>query len=422
MLKRIILIVPFLFSFGFSQSQLFPWKVIANPVDKNLRHIQFVNPDTGWAAGEGGTIIKTTDGGYNWNVQITNVETYIVDLFFLNQNLGWALTIRQLTPFGTTILHTTNGGDDWIAEDFPQQSVIMNTIFFFDSLNGLIGGKNISKTTNGGQTWEITNIDSSFVSGLPVYNFKFYSRDFGYACGGFIDLAGVIWKTTDGGNNWVATGVSPDQVFDMCIIDSANAFSLSGDPEGFFGTGLIKTTDAGKNWAYEELPFFGLSFSIQARTNFDVWSASGFQFLRSSDSGNNWFTETISQGCVIYGLDFISEQAGFAVGDSGIVLKFVPPPVSVETNTQINNFTLFQNFPNPFNPATKINYQLSVNGFIKLKIFDVLGNEIAILADKEQSAGNHSVDFNGENLPGGIYLYRIECGTFSQTKKMVLLK
>ncbi len=330
MIFKTFLISIFSLCLGFSQNQRPPWKIVANPVDKLLRSVQFINQDTGWAAGEGGTIIKTTDGGINWVVQNTNVQTFIVDLFFLNKNLGWALTIRQLVPFGTTVLHTTNGGDDWIAEDFPQQSVIMNTIFFFDSLNGLIGGKNISKTTDGGQTWEVTNIDSSFVSGLPVYNFNFYSRDFGYACGGFIDLAGVIWKTTDGGNNWAATGVSPDQVYCMSVIDSLNAVCLSGDPEGFFGTGLITTSDAGVNWSYEELPFFGLSFSIGFRTHFDVWSASGFQFIHSKDGGATWSVEPTPERSVVYALDFVNNQTGFAVGDSGVVLKFVPPPLSVD--------------------------------------------------------------------------------------------
>ena len=424
---KIILISLFSICLGYSQNQRPPWKVIADPVDKLLKSVQFINQDTGWAAGEGGTIIKTTDGGISWEIQNTNVETFIVDLFFLDENLGWALTIRQLVPFGTTILHTTNGGDDWIAEDFPQQSVIMNTIFFFDSLNGLIGGRNISKTTDGGQTWQITNIDSNMVSGLPVYKFNFYSRDFGYACGGFIDLAGVIWKTTDGGNNWTATGVSPDQVFCMSVIDSMNAVCLSGDPEGFFGTGLITTTDAGENWLYNELPFYGLSFSIGFRTGLDVWSASGFQFLHSKDGGATWSTEYTPNETVIYALDFINDQTGYAVGDSGVVLKFVPPPASVDdAPSEITNFVLEQNYPNPFNPATKIKYSIPSVGTqravsIQLKIYDVLGKEITTLVNEYKTPGEYEIDFDGSNLPGGIYFYQLKTGNYSQTRKMVLL-
>lgn len=428
MIFKIFFISIFSICLGFSQNQRPPWIIKAKPVDKLLKSVQFINQDTGWAAGEGGTIIKTTDGGINWEVQNTNVETFIVDLFFLNENLGWALTIRQIVPFGTTVLHTTNGGDDWIAEDFPQQSVIMNTIFFFDSLTGLIGGRNISKTTDGGQTWQITNIDSNMVSGLPVYKFNFYSRDFGYSCGGFIDLAGAIWKTTDGGNNWTATGVSPDQVFCISVIDSMNAVCLSGDPEGFFGTGLITTTDAGENWSYNELPFFGLSFSIGFRTELDAWSASGFQFLHSTDGGATWATESTPNETIIYALDFINDQTGYAVGDSGVVLKFVPPPASVDdASSKITNFVLEQNYPNPFNPTTKIKYAISqeVRGKMRdvsLKVYDLLGNKVATLVDEEKPAGNYEIDFDGSNLPGGIYFYQLKAGGYSQTKKMVLLK
>ena len=430
MILKIFLLSFFLLNIGFSQFQKPPWRVIANPVDNLLKSVQFINQDTGWAAGEGGTIIKTTDGGINWEVQNSNVESFIVDIFFLNENLGWALTIRQLVPFGTTILHTTNGGDDWIAEDFPQQSVIMNTIFFFDSLNGLIGGKNISKTTDGGQTWEVTNIDSSFVSGLPVYNFSFFSRDFGYACGGFIDLAGVIWKTTNGGSNWTAEGVSPDQVFCMSVIDSTHALCLSGDPEGFFGTGLITTTDAGISWSYEELPFFGLSFSIGFRTNLDAWSASGFQFIHSKNGGETWTVEPTPNQSVIYALDFVNNQTGYAVGDSGTVLKFVPPPVNVDVvSAEVTNFVLDQNYPNPFNPITKIKYSVpsvvSIGGrnlLVALKVYDVLGKEITTLVDEYKNPGDYEIDFDGSNLPGGIYFYQLKTGGYSQTKKMVLLK
>lgn len=419
MIIKLSCIISFL-AFSISAAQNLSWELIASPVDKILRHVQFVNPDTGWAAGEDGTIIRTNDGGYNWEVQSTNVQTFIVSLFFLNENLGWALTAKSATPFGTTILHTTNGGVDWISEDFPQSSTIMNTIFFLDSLNGFVGGKNISKTTDGGQSWEITNIDSSIVSGLPVHNFKFYSREFGYACGGFIDLAGVIWKTSDGGNNWEATGVSPDQVFDMYIIDSLNAIALSGDPEGFYGIGLLKTSDAGIRWSFNELQLFGLSFSINFRTSLDIWSASGFQFLHSQDGGDSWTVEPTPNGSIVYDIYFLNSKEGIAVGDSGAILKYIT--IEDENNSPKNKFLLNQNYPNPFNPSTKISWQIYSKSLVSLKIYDVLGKKVSQLINEEESTGIYSVEFDGEDFPAGIYFYQLEAGNSSQTKKMVLLK
>ncbi len=432
MFRFLVLIFPFFSLSLFPQNQVVPWKKIANPVDKTLKHISFINEKTGWAAGESGTIIKTTNGGYDWQVQTTNVETFIVDIFFLNENLGWALTVRELAPFGTDILHTTDGGETWIVEPFPQPSLIMNTIFFFDSLNGFIGGRNISKTTDGGETWQVCHVDSNMVSALPVYKFKFFSKEFGYACGGFIDLAGVIWRTTDGGNNWSATPVSADQVFDMYIKDSLNAVCLSGDPEGFFGTANIKTTDAGETWVTDELPFYGLSFAIDFRTNTEAWSASGFQFMFSNDGGNSWITMPSPENSPVYDLKFINENTGIAAGGNGVILKYISSASAVEDVNREINFTLEQNYPNPFNPVTKIKFTIpktwsSLMRPVQLKIYDILGKEVATLVNEEKPAGEYEIEFDiqssrDKSLTSGIYFYRLRAGSFVQTKKMILLK
>lgn len=91
-------------------------------------------------------------------------------------------------------------------------------------------------------------------------------------------------------------------------------------------------------------------------------------------------------------------------------------------NSQKLEFALQQNFPNPFNPETKIIYQLSENSKVSLKIYDILGNEIVELVNKENEAGRHEVIFDASKLPSGIYIYRINAGKFYSTKKMILVK
>ncbi|HEX9740328.1 MAG TPA: YCF48-related protein, partial [Ignavibacteriaceae bacterium] len=245
-----------------SHSQRSSWLKINSPVNTNLRNLFFADSLTGWASGASGRIINTTDGGVSWNIQNSNVASFVTDIFFLNENFGWAITVKDQSPFNTVILKTTNGGNEWITEDFYDMNAFMTTIFFLDSLNGFIGGSYISKTTNGGSTWEKATIDSSMFSTRPIFKFRFYNKNFGYACGGATDQAGVIWRTTNGGLNWSAQGLGPDEIFDLFIIDSLNAISLSGDPEEFYPTGNIKTTNAGETWTYEELPFYSLSFAI----------------------------------------------------------------------------------------------------------------------------------------------------------------
>ena len=85
-------------------------------------------------------------------------------------------------------------------------------------------------------------------------------------------------------------------------------------------------------------------------------------------------------------------------------------------------FSLSQNFPNPFNPNTIINYQLAINNVVSLKVYDALGKEVATLVNEKQNPGSYSVEFNSKGLPSGIYFYKLEAGDFVETKKMVLMK
>ena len=237
MIKTISGIVSFLILMSLaypSSAQTQPWKKLQSPVNITLRYLSFVDSLTGWAAGEAGTIIRTTDGGNSWEVQNSTVQTFIMDIFFVDENLGWALTLKDVFPFNSVILKTTNGGEEWTAENFPDSSKINHNNFFFDSLNGFAGGSYIARTSDGGNSWVEADIDSNMVSGFPVYRFNFYNQQFGYACGGRIDVAGVVWRTTNSGLNWSAQGISADEVFDIFIFDSLNAITLSGDPEGLY--------------------------------------------------------------------------------------------------------------------------------------------------------------------------------------------
>jgi hypothetical protein len=89
---------------------------------------------------------------------------------------------------------------------------------------------------------------------------------------------------------------------------------------------------------------------------------------------------------------------------------------------KISDFVLTQNYPNPFNPTTKIGYNLPESGYVTLKIYDVLGNEVASLVNETETAGNHFQEFNAAQLPSGTYIYRLTAGTLAETKKMILLK
>ena len=92
-------------------------------------------------------------------------------------------------------------------------------------------------------------------------------------------------------------------------------------------------------------------------------------------------------------------------------------------------FSLYQNFPNPFNPSTKIKFTIPINvilseakNLVTLKVYDVLGIEVALLINEELQAGEYDIEFNGEGLTSGVYFYQLRSGSFIQTKKMLMIK
>jgi hypothetical protein len=85
-------------------------------------------------------------------------------------------------------------------------------------------------------------------------------------------------------------------------------------------------------------------------------------------------------------------------------------------------YSLSQNYPNPFNPTTKINFAIPQNGFVSLKVYDISGKEVMTLVNKNMTVGSYAVDFNGALLSSGVYFYRLETGSFTETKKMMLVK
>ena len=94
----------------------------------------------------------------------------------------------------------------------------------------------------------------------------------------------------------------------------------------------------------------------------------------------------------------------------------------VEVDVAANQYELFQNFPNPFNPTTDIEFRLSASGLTTLKVFDVLGNELSTLVNEQKAVGKYKVTFDASDLPSGTYFYTMIAGNYSATKKMILLK
>lgn len=182
-LQILVLFLLIIYNVSFSQNY---WPRVSSPTTKGLSKCFFADVLNGWAVGDTGTIIHTSNGGMNWYIQDTNSLYNIKGVVFVNDRIGWAIANDQLS-LKTYILKTVNGGVNWNSSIFFDSSKAYFSIYFLDSLNGYIGGWNASiyRTTNSGLIWSKTTIDTGNFTAHGIYNFSFHnSTTTGLACGG----------------------------------------------------------------------------------------------------------------------------------------------------------------------------------------------------------------------------------------------
>jgi photosystem II stability/assembly factor-like uncharacterized protein len=398
-----------------------PWRILSRPTTRDLTKLFFLDSLTGFVAGRQGTIVKTTDGGRTWLPQTSNINTDIIDVYMLNDRYGWALSYVSFVDttawYGAIFLKTTNGGESWLNEQFPVKGIYLNSVRFLDSLHGWVGGQSgtLLETSDGGTSWHPAAVDSSFFANLTISKIRFYSPSYGFAVGGRLDLSGVVWRTTNGGQRWIAKSVSPEPVLDIHRIDSLNIIGVVGDLE--YGAGFIRTADGGENWEYETLNIFGQPTSLSFRTTTEVWSPLGFvqRLMYTKDAGTTWSTVKTPGQIAVFDLVFTDSTTGYAVGDAGAVLKYSPLPVSVEEEDPLTpplTPKLSQNYPNPFNPKTIIKFGLPTSSasegeastnHVTLKVFDVLGREVASLVNENLKVGRYEATFDAATFSSGTH-------------------
>ncbi len=400
------------------------WNPVPSPTSAWLYRCVFTDSMNGWACGDSGTVVHTSNGGLNWSKQTTNLNYFIDDISFVNERLGWGVATDYIY-YKSYILKTTNGGAVWNSFPYPDTNIILSAVYFLDSLNGYMGGFNgvILKTTDAGANWNQMPVDSSLFAHFHIKNFKFYNSTYGAACGGIMDFGGVLWITTNSGFNWHTITVAPEPIYDVVYLDSARALATGGDFE--YGASFVKTYSGWNNWGYNALFYFGVGQAIAMRTRSEIWVPLAFSFswAVSLDTGDTWQMIVNPDSNAVYDAVFIDSTHGWAVGNNGRIYKYNPEIIGIGHNKKTaESYRLFQNYPNPFNPATKIYYEVPSAGNVKLSIYDVLGREVAVLINDNQQSGKHEIQWNASGYPSGVYFYKLSAGNYSETKKMVLVK
>ena len=147
--------------------------------------------------------------------------------------------------------------------------------------------------------------------------------------------------------------------------------------------------------------------------------------IYSSNNGAAWSTAYTAPDGVFYHIT--KARTGntlWAVRNNGKISRYGTPisGITVVSNEIPSSYSVSQNYPNPFNPTTKINFALPKSGLVSMKVYDILGKEVATLVNEVKNAGNYTVDFNASSLTSGVYFYKVSVNGFSEVKKMLLLK
>jgi hypothetical protein len=147
-----------------------------------------------------------------------------------------------------------------------------------------------------------------------------------------------------------------------------------------------------------------------------------FYYFENQDKQN--YSAVSSQLDKQFPLSWGAVEAHRILGDAAYfkINSYNETALQKTTSQTSTEFALLGNYPNPFNPTTRISYQLPKNGFVTLKVYDILGREVASLVNENQQAGNYSVPFDASKLSSGIYIYTIRANDFVQSKKMILMK
>jgi photosystem II stability/assembly factor-like uncharacterized protein len=389
------------------------WFQVATPeIAYDLYGLYFKDINTGLA-----NSYKTSNGGQNWYGTLF-IGGYA--MMFMNSSTGYLV--------GSGIYKTTNLGDSWIQQTNP--AVLLYGVYFPDVSTGYAIGKwgEIIKTTNGGTNWIL--LTSPVTGSYGLHGIFFIDANTGYIAG-FTTAGGlsVIIKTTNGGINW--------DVQNFPTGTGYVAISFINTTTGIvIGQEIAKTTDGGTTWIPKNLPVNGFLYSLHfPSANAGYAVGYGGTIIKTTDAGETWFEQT-SPSWTLRTVYFINDNTGYACGSSGVILKTTDgggPPIGIKQlgNEVPKDNSLLQNYPNPFNPTTRIQFEirpplnplLGKEGTLtSLRIYDVLGREVAMIVNEQLKPGSYEVKWDGSNYPSGIYFYRLTTDGFTQTKKMLFVK
>jgi len=363
-----------------------------------------------FAGTSGDGVFSSSDGGNTWTS--SGLEGGYVASMAFNGSALLAATLKG-------VFRSTDHGVSWIPSDSGLSNVSLVAVMALGSIFYGISSNEVYSSTNNGASWASISNGISFVR-----LYALTASDSDIFVGGFSPTMhgpdyGGVFRTTDGGQHWTAVdnGLSDIDVNSLAFGGSA---VLAGTMNG----GIFRSTNEGENWTPADTGLTNSAINSLYSYSEDVFAAAGNAYL-TTDGGAHW--TSVGEGLNGRAQTFTVLNSVLYAGvyGNGVWRRPLSEMItSVKRDSAVLpvDFALAQNYPNPFNPSTVITYQLPMNSHVVLKIYDVLGREIETLVNEDQKAGSYEVQFEGSNLPSGVYFYRLSAQNYVKTLKMVHLK
>ncbi len=343
-----------------------------------------------------GIFLSTNNGG-DWKTFLG--DTNMVDIRALAVNEG---NIYAGIKYGGVYLSSDRGAN-WTFFGLPGKLV--------QSLK--IQGEYIFAGTWGSGIYRTSKNEANWT---PVWSAGLYVNDFAFKDNHyFAAMDEGVFVSIDSGVNWI-----------RILNSKAKALAFAG--ERLFAAsdndGIYVSTDLGATWNQTGLTGMGITKLASDGQQIFAGSSSYKGVFWFSDFRQSWrnvglpeekIEALVVKGRVLYSAAWIDGVWSTPISEITEVKQSIDSSIPVD-------FCLFNNYPNPFNPSTTISFKIPWSQMVELKVYDMLGREVAELINEYRQAGSYSTQFNGSHLSSGIYFYKLKAGNFIQTKKLILLK
>lgn len=397
--------------------------------------VDFTNPERHFGGTQDNGTLRTLTGGENTWTMILGGDGFYVLVDPTNPNRIYAESQNGGLAYSTNGGSSFSSGTSGISASDRKNWCTPIAMDPSNPLTLYTGTHRVYRTRNGMQSWTAISSDLTRGNGGrigTITTIDVAASDSNVVYVGTDD--GKVQVTTNGGTSWNdVTGALPVRWVTRVTVDpdSANVcyVTISGYLQYHHQAHVYRTDNYGSSWIsiggnLPDIPLNDVIVDPAARPRLYVASDAGV--LYSTTMGATW--EVLGTGLPDVPVHDLTlhvptrKLVAFTHGRSAWSVDVTTLTGIEHATAKPSGFALHQNSPNPLNPSTTIRFVLPVSGHITLKVFDVIGREVATMVNGMAAAGEHSVHFDASHLPSGTYFYRLQAEGFSQSKKMMLVK